>query len=74
MNANDLRNAILALNFIDHDEFWKATFPKELWGTRSAVVCWELFTGDPTRYYTGTTDEHREALFALIQEKLDKGE
>ncbi len=73
MNANDLRNAMLALNFIDRDQFWKATLPEEEWDTPIALGYWQSFTSDPVRFYTRAPGQHREGLFALIQKHLDKG-
>lgn len=73
MNANDLRNAMLALTFIDRNQFWVATLQEELWGTRVAIRYWERFRDDPMRFYTRATGVHRDALFALIQKHLDEG-
>ena len=73
MNANDLRNAILALNFIDRDQFLKATLPEEEWETARALDHWFLFTTNPVRFYTRAPDSPREALFALIQNHLEEG-
>lgn len=73
MNANDLRNAILALNFIDFDDFRKAILAGVArWNESDIFISWENFMDSPARYYTRAPDNIREALFALIQEHLEK--
>lgn len=73
MNANDLRNAMLALNSINYRQFWEATLPQAVWGTTVSLACYDVFAADPWRFYTNTTDAQREGLFALIQKHLDEG-
>lgn len=73
MNANGLRNAMLALNLIDFIDFREAIISdRAQWSDGSVFIEWALFRDNPVQFYTRTTDTQREALFALIQKHLDE--
>lgn len=73
MDANDLRNAMLALTFIDRDQFINAIFGYDSRDTLDARAYWNKFIFNPVSFYLTAPAEHREALFALIQKHLDEG-
>lgn len=74
MNANELRDAILALSFIDFDDFRKAIIAgMSRWKESDIFILWGKFRDNPVRFYTRAPDNTRDALFGLIQKHLEKG-
>lgn len=75
MTALELRNAILLLKCIDADEFYGVRvdgFP--MWDHPDRLTLWENFQKDPVRFYIHASAEHRNALWAIIEKRLTKGE
>ena len=73
MNANDLRNAILALTFINRDQFINAIFWHGYRDIEDARAYWNKFIFNPVSFYLTAPAEHREALSAMIQKHIDEG-
>ena len=75
MNALQFRNAILALNFIDADEFSEGlTGEKYNRHDRAQLAMWESFRDNPVKFYTKTSDSYRNALWGIIEKRLTRGD
>ena len=68
MTSDQFRNAILLLNCIDADEFAAAAFGyNHAWSAPGPLALWNAFQKDPVRFYTHASAEHRNALWAIIE-------
>ena len=77
MTANQFRNAILLLNCIDADEFFQAGveyYDNLNVSDEAAAAEWASFRENPPRFYIHASAAHRNALWAIIEKRLTKGE
>lgn len=75
INALQFRNAILLLKCIDADEFSAALFGNEFeWTDPVPLGLWNAYQKDPVKFFIHTSDAHRNALWAIIEKRLTRGE